>query len=466
MYVGVAFSFFAFYAIKKVKSKEKLFFSLLAAFSLIIAVNFPLIKYFYLIPIPIISTTVPTREFSIFIFSVIVLGAMGINYWQRNPNKSKLPIFFIAFYLLVIVGVLITYLLGLFPQADFKITIRNSILPLALAVFTVIVFYFKKINKQVALTLLFLIVLLDLSYFFNKITPFSPTELIYPKTAVVSFLEKNQGINRFWGYGSGYISPNFQTVDKTYSPEGNDPLHINRYGELLASSKDGLLPNLLPRPDANIASGFSTEDLKNNLYRKRILDLLGVKFILNSSPNAYQDNQTFPENQYKLIWTKLPWQIYENKDVLPRYFLAGDYIVNKSKQEVLNNIYNPKLDLRKTLILEEKPAIAINKSSTGTAVLISYTPNKIVFKTDTNGNLFLFLSDNYFPGWKVTVDGKNWSLQRADYTFRAVPVPEGSHVITMLYDPEYFSLGLKVAGIGVVMFILSFLYLKIYVKKI
>jgi len=467
MYIGVAFSLFVFYAVKKVKLKEKWFFLIVAVLSLILATNLPFIKFFYLLPIPVISTTVPTRELSIFIFSTIILGSMGIDHWLKNKNdKSKIPFFYIGFYVLVIVVISLAYKFNYFPALQFKVTIRNTILPTILALATVLIFFFKDRFKKVMIVLLFTVIIFDLFYFFNKITPFSPQELIYPQVPVISFLKNNAGINRYWGYGNAYIPSNFQTVDQTFSPEGNDPLHINRYGELLASSRNGQLPVLLPRPDANIASGFAKEDLKNNFYRKRILDLLGVKFILYSSPNSYQDNGTFPENQYKLIWTNLPWQIYENKDVLPRYFLAGDYIVKNTKQDILSNIYNSKLDLFKTLILEENPKIPIDKSSTGAAALISYTPNKITFKTETNGNLLLFLSDNYFSDWKATVDGKSWSLQRADYTFRAVPIPKGKHIITMVYDPEAFDLGLKIAGVGILIFIFSFVYLRIYEKKI
>lgn len=464
MYIGVAFSFFIFYAVKKIKAKEKLFFAIFALISLVITVNLPFVKYLYLIPLPVISTTVPTRELSVFIFLCVVLGSMGINHWQKTKEKSKLPVIFLGFFVLVVLGEIFSYVLGLFPQENFRVTLRNSILPFTLAMLTVFTFYLKKYNKKVALTTLFLIVVLDLSYFFNKITPFSPQALVYPETPVVKFLKQNAGINRFWGYGSGYISPNFQSVDKTYSPEGNDPLHILRYGELLSSSKDGKLPKILPRPDANIAGGFGKEDLKSNFYRKRILDLLGVKYILHKE-NTVPDLETFPQEKYSLVWQNFPWQIYENRGALPRFFLANDYIIKTNKNDILNSIYNKNLDLRKTLILEEEPQIKVDKLAKGKVELISYLPNKVEFKTKISGNTLLFLSDNYFPGWEVKIDGKEWHLQRADYTFRVVAVPEGKHLITMKYNPQLFYLGLKIAVFGLVLLIILSLGVKVYEKK-
>lgn len=442
MYVGVSLLFFAFIAIKA-KVAEKRFFLISAIVSLFLATNLPILKFLYLLPIPVISTTVPTRELSLFIFCMIVLGAIGINYWEKNKIKTKIPFIFLLVYAFLFIAVIIFWKFNILTYQNFIITFRNLTLPSFFAVLTVFVFY-NLSKKNFGKILLTAIVIFDLLYFFNKITPFSKEEFIYPKTAIISYIQENAGINRFWGYGSAYIKPNFQTYDKTYSPEGNDPLHIETYGALLASSANGKIPDILPRPDANIAPGYGSSDLSDNFYRKRILDLLGVKYILNQSSTENYDN-TFPQDKYKLIWQKTPWQIYENKEALPRFFMASDYKVYKSKSDVMRNIYNKNLDLGKVLLLESKPDIPIDKDSKGSAKLLSYTPNKVTFSTKSSGNSLLFLSDNYFPQWRSLVDGKDSKVLIADYTFRVVAVPKGEHKVEFFYSPIYFLLGFKIS---------------------
>jgi uncharacterized membrane protein YfhO len=50
----------------------------------------------------------------------------------------------------------------------------------------------------------------------------------------------------------------------------------------------------------------------------------------------------------------------------------------------------------------------------------------------------LFVSENYFPGWKVKVDGVEKKLLKADYTFRAVSLDKGSHDVEIYWDwPRY-----------------------------
>lgn len=469
MYAGVAILFFAIYGAVHSKNKEKKFFLLLSVLSLIVATDFPGIKFLYLIPIPAVSTTVPTREFNIFIFGLIILSAMGLDHWLSEKSyKTKLTIIFGLTYVFIWGLVfLLPRFLNISP-ADISVTKHNLVLPTILAFATIAAFYVKKINVRLSLLAVTLIVCFDLFYFFNKITPFSPIELVYPKSPVISFLQKNAGINRFWGYGSAYILPNFQLVDKTYSPEGNDALHIEPYGNLLASSINGKIPGVLPRMEANVAPGYGTNDLSNNFYRQRVLNLLGVKYVLNQDtgllPGFSPDNATFPSDTYKLIWQNSPWQVYENKQALPRFFMASDYLVENHSQ-ILSSVYNKNINLRKTILLEEKPISKIDKNTKGAVKLISYSPNTVKFQAVSTGNTILFLSDNYYPGWQAFVDGKETKIYRADYTFRAIILPKGLHDIVFSYYPASFVLGIKIFFAALALLILSVLGIKKYEKK-
>jgi len=470
MYPGAVILFFAFYAlVNKVIIQEKSFFIAVSLVSLIIATNLPFVKYFYLIPIPVISTTVATREFSILIFGLIILGAMGLNHFINEKEfKKTFPVIYLLGFVLVWA---VAFLLPKVNQdllINLKISQHNLIIPTLLLIAIIISIFIKKINKNLALILILGILCFDLLFFFNKITPFSPKELIYPQTPVMSFMQNNTGIDRFWGYGSAYILPNFQSVDKTYSPEGNDPLHIGSYGELLAASGNGKLPLVLPRPDAKISPGYGASDLKNNTYRQRLLNLLGVKYVLNQDNSLVSDyrpdKSTFSEKVYKLIWQKTPWQVYENQQVLPRFFLSGDFKV-ENRKTILNVIYNTNADLRKTIFLEEAPDIKIDKNPTGEVKLLLYKSNEIKFLANNEGNSILFLSDNYYPGWQAYVDGISTKIYRADYSFRAISVPTGKHEITFSYYPDNFILGLKVSAAGFLLLFISLFWIKKYEKK-
>jgi len=79
------------------------------------------------------------------------------------------------------------------------------------------------------------------------------------------------------------------------------------------------------------------------------------------------------------------------------------------------------------------------------ADIIQYTPNKIEISLISSKDSILFLSDNYYPGWKAMIDGEERKIYRADYTFRAVLVPKGEHKVLFLYEPLAFKWGLWIA---------------------
>lgn len=471
MYAGSVMLFFAVFSFfSKIKLPEKKFFAITAILSLIIATNFPFIKYLYLIPIPVISTTVATRELSIFIFSIIVLGAIGLSHFMEEKKFNKKFVYTYLFFLISLW--VITFIISktnLSFALSLKISERNIVLPTFLIISTFLSYYAIKKYKTIFYIIITTLVVLDLFYFFNKITPFAKNSLIYPETPIVSKIKQIAGINRFWGYGSGYLPSDFQTVDKTFSPEGNDPLHISRYGQLLASSKNGRIPANIPRPDANIAPGFGTDDLKSNFYRKRILNLLGVKYILHKQDSIQSSNKpdflTFPENQFKLVGTITPWQIYENLDSVPRIFITGNYVVAKDAKRALSFIYSPNIDLKNTVILEKIPSIPIKLDLKGKVQVTEYNPNKVIVRVTTSADGLLFLSDNYYPEWKAKIDGKPKEVLLADYSFRAIELPSGNHIVEFYYDPKIFQLGLLIGFLGIFTFVVVIIYLKTIEKK-
>ncbi len=462
--------------------KEIIIFGSLFALSVFLSTNLFFNKYIYLIPFPFLSTTVPTRILSIFIFSGSILAGFGLQLVIEKINKKNLAGSIIMLWLIILLLWIFILLVSTFHFniswfSNLAISKRNLVIPTLLLVFFSILLsvYIRFKNfKGIFLVSVFVLTSLDLFYFFHKITPFAPKEYIYPNTAVFDFLKKESNIDRFWGYGSGYIENNFSIIESLYSPNGYEPMHIKRYGELVSTSKKGRISSLLSRSDVNIHPGFGDSDLNQNKYRQRILDLLGVKYVLNKNDSLglsfNPDYNTFSEDKYNLVWQKAPWQIYENKKALPRVFLASDYVVHKYKNRIIELIFDNKFDIRNTVILEEEiePKIFFSKDKDARVKVEKYSPNKVILQTNSKTNMILFISDNYYPGWEVRVDGKNDKIYRANYSFKAVPVRKGKHEIIFSYFPNSFNSGVKISLTTLVfltLIIIAVKLLKINVQK-
>ena len=69
-----------------------------------------------------------------------------------------------------------------------------------------------------------------------------------------------------------------------------------------------------------------------------------------------------------------------------------------------------------------------------TAIIHRDTGSELAIHVTGAGG-YLVLNDALVPGWSATVDGRAAPIIRADYAFRAVPVPAGDHDVMMRYFP-------------------------------
>ncbi|HSW87683.1 MAG TPA: YfhO family protein [Candidatus Saccharimonadales bacterium] len=452
MYPGLAVFFFAFAGILWSKRKEKWVWVICGGFVLLITTNIPGVSYLYQIPIPVLSTTVPTRALSIVLFCFAVLAAYGVDSWSVVKMKKKwlLPVIFLCVFGLLWMAAFL--LPSFFPETKDILVVakRNLLVPTGFLFATIVIFYGRIISPQLAKIALLILVIVDLCYFFQKITPFTPAAFIYPHTPVTSFLEQQKGFNRFWGYGEASIPPGLQSVDGTYFPDGIDALHLKTYGDLLAASKTGFIPKDVPRMEANVVPGYGVEDIRKNMYRQKLLNITGTKYILHRNTTTVADTDTFPKNRYQLLWQKDGLQVYENLSSLPRAFLSSHYQVISDEKRAINSFYNTSFHPEESIILSEKPTTSISPIAKGSVSLQTYTPQKIVLQAETTGPMLLFLSDAYTPDWYAQVDGKSTHVYLADSAFRAIVVPRGTHTIQFFYESKAFFTGLILSFIGLV----------------
>jgi hypothetical protein len=101
------------------------------------------------------------------------------------------------------------------------------------------------------------------------------------------------------------------------------------------------------------------------------------------------------------------------------------------------------------------PAVpASSKDGLGTSTIVDETSERLVVRVEAGQPALLVVRDTYFPGWAATVDGAPAPLWRADYLFRAVPVPAGSHTVELRFQSAALERG---AIVSVVAFFLTVL---------
>ncbi|MBI2909990.1 MAG: YfhO family protein [Chloroflexi bacterium] len=142
--------------------------------------------------------------------------------------------------------------------------------------------------------------------------------------------------------------------------------------------------------------------------------------------------------------------IYENPTPLPRAFIVNSVKVVPSDPRTLGEMAQGDIDVTRTAVVEEEiPELrgaAIGPGEPGTPAKITfYSPTRATVEAEPASEGLLVLSDSYYPGWTVLVDGEPRKVYRADYLFRGVPLSAGRHRVEFIYDPPSLKLGAAVS---------------------
>ncbi len=430
--------------------KDVKFFAFLAGFGLLLA-TWPLVFVFDILSIPILSSGVPARMMFLFQYGGVILSAYGLEAILREDHKNLSSAVHRTLFVVVLVIVAI-WVVALGEQVHFAVTRNNLVLPTAMLLITSLLIFLRftlpKFRAAIIVTI-FGLVIVQSTYFFEKYTAFSPVKFTFPTHPVITFLKQSGGINRFFGVGNAYFNYDFSVYYRLYDIQGYDSLYPKRYGEFSGSTENnGKIPEAVMRSDA-VFHPWSES------YTKRAFDLLGAKYLLEKDDDPVQkwttNSLVFHPAEYNLVWQQDKWKIYERYSALPRVALMDSYIKRSDKQAILDALYEDAFPYRSTLVLEQDPKITPQKALLKTLTILSYTPNEIQVKTQSDAPQLLYLSDNFYPGWYASVDGKDSPIYRANYTFRAVALPAGEHQVRMSYAPLSFSLGLVTSLISAVL---------------
>lgn len=259
-----------------------------------------------------------------------------------------------------------------------------------------------------------------------------PKELYYPTTPGLQLLTSDPDLFRVLTVrreGDRWqLLPNLPTIFGLYNVGGYDSTYMRRYlNYMRAIDKAGS-----PFPEwGNLVSPSE--------FNSPLVDLLNVKYALT------------PDDVHPPGW-ELVYQselrIYRRTDPWPRAWIASRAQVLSGANAILAQLAAPEFDPRRTVILEQDPAEPVGEDSTGSAGRVSidrYENTQLVLNAQMQRPGWLVLSEVYYAGWHATVDGLPASLYRADFLFRAVPLPAGQHRVELTFMPDSFVTGAAIS---------------------
>jgi hypothetical protein len=182
------------------------------------------------------------------------------------------------------------------------------------------------------------------------------------------------------------------------------------------------------------------------LFNPNVLQLTNTKYLLTNIPQI-----PFLPN---FVLAKGPVR-NASGDVVYLYRINGDnpyswltpVAVKAPDEQVLATVLNPRFDVKRAALFDTSAKVrasvgvqALPAPISVTTSVNHYEPGKVRIDLSAPApeGASLVVSENYYPGWKATVDGREAPVGRADYTFIGVELPAGARSVQLDFtSPAY-----------------------------
>ncbi len=248
-----------------------------------------------------------------------------------------------------------------------------------------------------------------------------------------------------------FIKQNDKTVFRVFPDHAAQMDIFNRFRYEGISMVTGFLDFTLWRYD-NFLKNFNLNSL----------NLSNAKYIVSV--------RDFPQDYFELVYLKDNVRVYLNKNALPLYYVRKNWVLERDENKVLSMITGGSVDLLRRAIIEKEPpseyqgkisedsdeVVFLNEDMYYSGKLDEYN-----FKVNSSSPGLLIVSDNYHPNWNCYIDGKEAEVYRANYLWKGVFFPAGTHEISFKFIAKEINLSRKIMFSCMGLFLIMFLFVSV-----
>jgi hypothetical protein len=213
-------------------------------------------------------------------------------------------------------------------------------------------------------------------------------------------------------------------------------------------SASGYDPTMPPRRIKRLidaVDGFPSDLVRGMSVKRnpRLAGLMGIGLV--TVPRGFAP--VLLQQGFTQIATLPPKDVLLYREPVPRARIVHRAIAAVDEETSFARTVDVERDLFGTAVIERAeplPALEPPADGTESAVIRDDLPERVVVDATLSTAGLLVLTDTWYPGWRVSVDGAPAPILRADYAFRAVALTAGAHRVTFEYVPLSFQAGLVV----------------------
>lgn len=391
----------------------------------------------------------PSRMMVIVIFLLSWFSGLGISMWEKPEHKQRA-------WLKRIIAIGFSILIGVIGAKIIVPSINPTVfLPViifaVLMIAGILIILFKPVqpNHPIWISTIIILTIIDLllpSIRFNPLVDInyyqrsfdrtsypeyegrvfiSPSdEYLLKFTRYLKFKDFSQDDN--WELMRSALLPNINMLDGIYSANNFDPLVEERYQKWLDQF-----------------------DQSNQEEKETMLWDMDVSTIIETDLDKREDGtMKISLNKEGLVrWASCAIDV-DSKEALRQtiqnHSKESIIIENQKEKGKTNNCQTAKTEINITKLQAEEIIVNIKNSDSG----------------------WIWISNIYYPGWEINIDGQPSVIKRVNYLFFGAEIIGGSHLVEFVYHPYSFYWGLAISIFSLCVVTLGKIFSEIFTKKI
>ncbi len=183
-----------------------------------------------------------------------------------------------------------------------------------------------------------------------------------------------------------------------------------------------------------------------NIGSPNLLDLLAVRFVI------LPDSQPLPGFHRVVDPTPTAFgttaSLYE-RDTVPAYARVVLGAAKVPEDQVVPTVIDPRFPVNGAILLPDTSTAQVPQAqppfpvASTRAEVTEWAPGrmKITLSGAEPTASHLLVSENWYPDWHATVDGKAGTVRRADHTLISVDLPAGAREVELVFDSPTYATG-------------------------
>ena len=457
-WLTLSLAFFGF-ALQNGSRRLRLFLGLLSVFALALSFgrHLPGFKTLFEVAPFLRIARYPIKFLAAALLPVSLLAAIGLEgiFTFERLKRSAAIYFWCSFLVFATLAAFLRFqpeVTNQFSQYYFGQTsatafegLMKSIQHTALISLSAAVLYsFRMIKRSFTSSFLMVcVILFDLIWSGLKINHYAPAEFLTEPPNLAAIVKKELGEGRFY---RSLNPPNLRI-----NLPANDVVYFNRWHMETLHNYTGAMYSipLAYHEDFDNLAKKELVKLSDQLLRAKWNERLPI--LTAGAVTVFLTADKVEAPQVRFVATirnssSRPFYLYRNENVKELATLITRVETARTQEDLLKKLSAPAFDPANSLLLLDTDALSLAKTSNceRSVQTIKDRATQLTLRTKSDCDAYLYLAQPYYAGWKTTMDGNPVPSVQANYTFTAIFLPAGEHVVERHYRPASVKIGLVV----------------------